>query len=81
MPEAFGIWGATVSPKFILTAAHCFDGSLLNQTETIAILLGVEKINDRRADEFVFRFVAEMFIHVLYEPRKLIIDLYLTLRL
>ena len=68
-----------MSPKFILTAAHCFDGSHLNQKEKIAILLGVENINDRRDDEFVFRSVAEMFIHNLYEPRKLIIHLFIYL--
>ena len=64
--------GSVINRKFILTAAHCFDGPLLNEPGKIAILLGAVDWDDRRPEEHLFRSVVEIFIHDKYEPRKLI---------
>ena len=55
-----------------MTAAHCFDSPLLNETGKIAILLGAENVNERNPDVHQFRFVKEIFKHEKYVRRKLI---------
>ena len=64
--------GSIITTKLILTAAHCFHDPLLNEAAKIAILLGSASIEDRRQDEHMFRFVAEIIRHQKYDHRKLI---------
>ena len=65
--------GSIINAKFILSAAHCFKGPLLDEPEKIAILLGADDLLDiRHRNEEIFRFVAEIFRHEKYDPSKLI---------
>ena len=62
--------GSIVSPKFILSAAHCFGVSGISDKTKIAVLLGTANLNDRRRGQYLFRFVEEIFTHKEYDPRK-----------
>jgi hypothetical protein len=63
--------GSIITTKFILSAAHCFLGPLLNEADKIAILLGADDIDDRRVGEQMFRFVEEIFRYEQYDyPKK-----------
>ena len=62
--------GSIVSPKFILSAAHCFGVSGISDKTKIAVLLGAANLDDLRTNEHLFRFVEEILTHNEYDPRK-----------
>ena len=67
--------GSIVSPKFILSAAHCFDVSSISDKRKLAILLGAANLDVRLPKQHLFRFVEEILTHKKYVPRNILLYL------
>ena len=65
--------GSIVNRKFVLTAAHCMDGSRLPTFEGKTVLLiGTSNLATRRVGEHTIIEIKRNFTHPKYNPRKFI---------
>ena len=65
--------GSIVNRKFVLTAAHCMDGSRLPTFEGKTVLLiGTSNLATRRVGEHTIIEIKRNFRHPKYNPRKFI---------